>query len=401
MTTSHSLPPATCPFHEIRTLPTDGTPLHPSPTLAQWRDEGAATPLRYADGHDGLIVTRHDLARDVLADPRFSQLPQRFPHRSGEAHADEIDDRAVEALAAAGLLGLDAPQHGRIRRAVTSRFSVRAARAKQEKVGEIVRAQLDALQKSGAPADLTEHFSIPIATLVHCDVLGVPEHLVEGFWDHFVSSSTTQQKFDYLREVIAARKADPGEDVVSDLLRSELSATEVEGALFVLMSSGRDSVAYIISTSMVALLTNPDQLDALREEPLLISTAIEEFMRVGAMFITLFPRTATEEIEIDGVAFHKGQTVSVSPVAANRDERHFAEPESFDIRRDAFGHLGFGHGPHGCVGQQLARIEIREAVTQLIEALPELRLVHAEQMTPMPFAHDVATYEAGSVIVAW
>lgn len=400
MSTSPSIPQG-CPFHAERTLPTDGTPLRPSPTLAEWRDEAAATPLRYTDGHDGLIVTRHALARLVLEDPRFSQQPQRLPHRSAPPTPEPLDDAGVESLELAGLLGLDAPQHGRIRKSITSRFSLRSAKGKRETVQRIVARQLDVLLAKGPTAELSEDYAIPIATAVHCDVLGVPEPLVDDFWAAFVRPSTIQVKFDHVRAVLAAKADAPGEDVVSDLLRSELSRAEVEGVLLVLMSSGRDSVAYLIATSLVALLQHPEQLALLREDPSLIGNAIEEFMRVGAMFITLFPRTATEDVELDGVAIRAGQTVSVSPVAANHDERRFDDPDRFDIRRDAFGHLGFGHGQHGCVGQQLARVEIREAVTQLLAAVPELRLVDAEQSRPMPFANDVATYEAGAVHVDW
>jgi cytochrome P450 len=128
---------------------------------------------------------------------------------------------------------------------------------------------------------------------------------------------------------------------------------------------------------------------------------MEEFMRVGAMFVTLFPRTATEDVEIGGTRFRAGESVSVSPVGANRDEAVFERPEEFDIARNAFGHLGFGHGLHGCVGQQVARVEITEAIGQLVAEFPALRLEHAEQLAPMPFAHPVATYEAGSVVVGW
>ncbi len=190
--------------------------------------------------------------------------------------------------------------------------------------------------------------------------------------------------------------------MISDLLGSELSMNDVEGLLMVLMTSGRDSIAYMIATTTVALLTHPDQLDLLRARPDLLRPAVEEFMRYGAMFVTLFPRTATEDVELDdGGRIPRGQTVSVSPVAANHDPRRFERPDEFDVTRDAAGHLGFGHGLHGCVGQQVARAVIHEAIGQLITELPGLRLVSAEQLEPMPFAHDVATYQAGAVIVAW
>lgn len=123
-------------------------------------------------------------------------------------------------------------------------------------------------------------------------------------------------------------------------------------------------------------------------------------MRVGAMFVTLFARTALEDVEVDGTAIPAGTSVSVSPVSANRDAAHWGEDaEDFDVTRDAFGHLGFGYGIHGCIGQQVARVEIREAITALLAAFPDLALIDAEQLTPQPFAHPVAVYEAGTVTV--
>lgn len=204
-----------------------------------------------------------------------------------------------------------------------------------------------------------------------------------------------------MREVLSVKKDELDEDVLSDLLRTDLSVPEVEGLTLSLMVSGRDSVAYMISTAITALLNNPDQLEGLKKDPELIHGGMEEFMRVGAMFLTVFPRTAIEDVELDGVKIPVGLSVSVSPVAANHDERQFSEPDRFDLSRDAFGHLGFGHGIHGCVGQQVARVEIKNAVMQLISNTPGLRLIKAEQNEPIPFAHPVATYHAGAVIVDW
>lgn len=391
-----------CPFHGDRVLPTDGTPLAPSPTIALWRDEAPATPLHYPDGHDGLIVTGHTLARDVLADSRFTLGVSRFPHGNPHPAPDPLDESAQASMGAANLLTLDGDQHLRMRRAILSQFSVRSVRAREEAVREIVRSQLAEFLARSEPADLFAHYATPIATRTHCLVLGVPEQLHADFFALFVTGPASgQEQFDYVRRVLDAKESDPGEDVITHLLRGEWSRTEIEGIMIVLMTSGRDSVAYLISTAMTALLSHPDQLAILRDDPAVMPTAIEEFMRVGAMFVTLFPRTATEDIDLDGIAIPSGTTVAVSPVGANHDPAQYADPDEFDVRRDAFGHLGFGHGPHGCVGQQLARLEIREGVSQLIAAAPALRLVSAEQLEPMPFAHPVATYEAGAVVVAW
>lgn len=391
-----------CPFSTgIVTLPVDGTPLTPSPSLAAWREASPAIPLKYADGHIGWIITRYALARAVLEDDRFSQQPQRMPHAGSDSDPDPLDERAEESNRVTNLLGLDGPQHAKVRRSITRRLSVRAVRRLGETIAAVAQKHLDEMIRLGSPADLMEHYSVPISLEMHSIVLGIPEDMRPTFAALFAGRATTQQRYDFAREIIARRRDDPGEDVVTDLLQSELNRSEIEGLLVVLLSSGRDSVAYMIATGMVALLTHPNQLSALREDPSLITSAVEEFMRFGTMFVTVFPRTATEDVQLEGLTVRKGETVSVSTVAANRDERRFENAAEFDITRDAFGHLGFGHGPHGCLGQQLARAEISEGITRLISTLPTLHLLHAEQFEPRPFAHPVATYEAGEVIVAW
>ena len=401
-----------CPFHHAATLPGDGTPLSPSPTIAEWREAGPAVPLEYDDGHVGLLVTRYDVARAVLSDPRFSQLPHRMPRGPSTHDLDDgasatppapLDDAARRSVDAANLLALDGDVHQRMRRGVTGRFSLKQVRGREAEVSQQVAAQLEHLRALGGPIDLLAEYAKPIAAGTHCSVIGVHEDLVPEFVTHFVapSASSTQLRFDFIRRVVDRRAADPGEDVITDLLASDFSRVETEGLVFQLMSAGHDSVAYLIATATVALLTNPVQLDRLREDPERIAPAIEEFMRTGAMFLTLFPRTATEDVDLDGLVVPAGTTVSVSPVGANRDPRRYDDPETFDVDRDAFGHLGFGFGPHGCIGQQLARLEIRQAITQLLAGLPDLRLVEAEQQHPLPFANPVATYEAGAVIVTW
>lgn len=406
---------AKCPVNH-NSLPGDGTPLRPSPTLAQWRSEGAATPLRYDDGHDGLIATRYDFARSVLVDPRFSMRPERLPlGPEGDLVIDkDVPNAALPAeipgpldedgqlSEQSNLLILDGEEHSRLRRLVTPRFSLKQVRGRREWVAQMVSEQLSLFKAMGSPADIWRNYGLPIAARAHCKVIGVPDSHYPDFVRLFEGSSTAQDKYDFIREVLALRRDDPGEDVISDLLVAEgVSNVEIQGLLRLLMGAGRDSVAYLIATTSVALLTNREQLEVLLANPDQIDAAVEEFMRVGAMFITLFPRTALEDVELDGVQVKAGQSVSVSSVAANRDPDRWEDPDTFDVSRDAFGHLGFSYGIHGCIGQQYARIEIAEAIKQLIQGCPGLSLKHADQLEPMPFAHPVAVYEAGSVIVEW
>ncbi|MCU1550302.1 MAG: cytochrome [Glaciihabitans sp.] len=403
---------ASCPFHS-RALPGDGTPLHPSPQIAEWRERAPFVPLDFQDGHEGLAAVRYEAAVSVLQDPRFSMRPARMPV-GPEAPDDGTAESAAVPLELPGeldesgqrsenlnLLTLDGAEHLKLRRAVTARFSVRQARSREPWIQEMVAEQVALLRERGPVVDLWREFAMPISARTHCRVIGIPDRHFDRFVELFVEPSTAQQKYDFIRQLVDERKDDPGEDVISDLLANpELDAIEIEGLLRLLMGAGRDSVAYLIATASVALLTNADQLTLLREDPERIRPAVEEFMRVGAMFVTLFARTALEDVEIDGIQIPAGTSVAVSPVAANRDPAHWgADADEFEVTRDALGHLGFGYGIHGCIGQQVARVEIREALTALLQGFPELQLVSAEQLEPLPFAHPVAVYEAGEVLV--
>ena len=392
---------ARCPMPEVRRIPNDGTPLCPSSTFATWREEGAATPLEYSDGHVGMIINRYELARMVLEDKRFSQSPPRMPAHHGDVLTKGYELTSGNELDAGNVLGLDGEQHARIRRTILNRYSVKSARSYESDLKEIIAKQFEILMAQPRPVDITEHYSQPISAAGHMRVLGIPEKFRRRYSELFVEESETEEKIAFLREVLAVKKHELAEDVLSDLLRTDLTVPEIEGLTLSLMVSGRDSVAYMISTAMTALLNNPDQLEALKNDPELIHGGMEEFMRVGAMFLTVFPRTATEDVEFGDVKIPAGVSVSVSPVAANHDERQFSDPDRFDLSRDAFGHMGFGHGIHGCVGQQVARVEIKTAVMQLISNTSGLRLIEAEQNKPIPFAHPVATYDAGEVIVDW
>ncbi len=193
-----------------RSLPTDGTPLCPAPALAAWREEAPVTPLRYPDGHDGLIATRYDAARAILQDPRFSQLPSRMPgstaDREAERRAEAADpDADPPDYSATNLLALDGPQHVAARRAITGRFSVRSARAGVPAIAALVRSALDDLRAAGSPADLTAVFAEPLSAANHCRVLGIPDALAPEFTRRFVHASSRRQKIEFIRQAIAAK----------------------------------------------------------------------------------------------------------------------------------------------------------------------------------------------------
>lgn len=381
-------------------LPSDGTPLKPSPTLDHWRESSAITPLSFPDGHEGWIALEQQISQEILMDTRFSQQPHRFPGLAPQQTPEGfIDERDKLAITTADLLALDGDQHRKCRKTVTSKFSFKAVNSYTEAVSALVSKQLSHLLEQPQPVDLTEHFSEPISIANHAFVLGIPDSMVKEFERTFVGSVSREERITYLREVYQFKLENPGEDVISHLIQSELTQAEVEGLIYVFFTSGRDSVAYMISTSMVALLQNPDQLNLLRNSLPVPAEAIEELMRFCAMFVTLFPRTALEDLELYGEKIQAGQSISVSPVAVNRDPRIWSEPNSLKLDREVKAHLSFGHGIHGCLGQQLARLVIQESLTQLLRAINSIELVSAEQLEPMEFAHPVATYKVGSVFI--
>jgi cytochrome P450 len=409
--TEPSISPAPgCPVAH-RTLPLDGTPHAPSPSLAAWRDEAPALPFRYPDGHEGWIVTRHDLGLEVMVDRRFDTNFRGFFEEAAEGAEDGTengseekapaylpDETVLEAVREGVLIHLHGDQHTRVRRAVTGRYSVKAARGHRERIAEIVERQLERFVEQPRPIDLARHFARPITTRVHALVLGIPDEHVQRFDDHFGGGEPPSDEglFDALRKILDAKRASSAADVLSDLVTSELSTAEIEGLALTVMGTGRDAVEYAIGTAVVQLLTNRDQWDLLRDDPGLMPRAVEEIMRVGAMHIVLTPVTAREDVAFDGLEVSAGQSVAVSAVAVNRDERFYDRPDEFDITRDPTGHLGFGHGIHVCLGQQLARVEIAEALTALVARLPGLRLVDAGTAPTAGFL-----YRNGPVVVDW
>jgi len=387
-----------CPYKH--NLPSDGTPLNPSPTLDHWRESSEIVPLSYPDGHEGWIALQQQISQEILMDTRFSQQPHRFPGLAPQQTPEDfIDERDELAITTADLLALDGDQHRKCRKTVTSKFSFKAVNSYSDAVSDLVSRQLSHLLEQPQPVDLTEHFSEPISIANHAFVLGIPNSMVSEFERTFVGSVSRQERINFLRDVYQFKVENPGDDVISHLIQSELTQAEVEGLIYVFFTSGRDSVAYMISTSMVALLQNPDQLELMRTTLPVSKEAVEELMRYCAMFVTLFPRTALEDLEIAGQKIEAGQSVSVSPVAVNRDPRIWDEPNALKIDREVKAHLSFGHGIHGCLGQQLARLVIQESLTQLLEAIHSIELVSAEQLEPMEFAHPVATYKVGKVII--
>ncbi len=372
-------------------LPTQRTTAFDPPAeLGLLRERAPISRMKFPDGHLGWLVTNYELAREVHADRRFSSRAelQHSPRMvAGQAAAQRPPAKPGMFIA------MDAPDHTRYRKLLTGQFTVRRMNQLMPRIEQIVAEHLAAMRASGSPADLVADFALPVPSMVICELLGVPYEDRAEFQDDtakVLSLDSTFEEvmaaFERLEEFVlrlAERKhLEPGDDMLTGLIATgELTDEEVANMGLLLLVAGHETTANMLGLGTLLLLQRPEQLAALRADPSLVDNAVEELMRYLTIIQFGTLRTALEDVEVGGVVVKAGESVSISVAAANRDPARFERPDEFDVRRSATGHLGFGHGVHQCLGQQLARIEMRVAFTALFQEFPDLRLaVPAEQV---------------------
>jgi cytochrome P450 len=309
-------------------------------------------------------------------------------------------------------ISMDAPNHTRYRKLLTGQFTVRRMNQLSTRIEEIVLEHLAAMRAQGTSADLVSAYALPIPSLVICELLGVPYDERHGFQEDTakgLSLESTMEEIraafdriqDFVRDLVRRKRVNPGDDMLSGLITSgaDLTDEEISGMGVLLLVAGHETTANMLGLGTLTLLTNPDQLAALRADPSLIDNTVEELMR----FLTIIQlgtiRTALEDVELAGHVVRAGETLSLSLPAANRDPERFSNPDKFDITRSANGHLSFGHGVHQCLGQQLARIEMRIAYARLFEEFPDLRL--AVPVEEVPLRTDMGIYGVHELPVEW
>lgn len=394
----------------VDVLPTARTcPFDPPPELERFREEQPLRPLAFPDGHVGWLVTSDSLARVVLADPRFSARLEllRFPVRRPEPEGFAMGKPARPGF----FLFIDPPSHTRYRRLLTGHFTVRRMKQLEPRIEEIVADHLDAMERSGPPVDLMEAFALPIPSLAICELLGVPYSDREDFQRNSLTpfnldatdeqaSSALQSLDQYFAELIRRKRNDPADDLLSALVASgELSDDELTGVGMLLLLGGHETTANMLSLGTFALLSHPDQADALRSGDASMDQAVEELLRYLTIAQFGLPRTALEDVTLDGQLIKAGQTITISLPAANRDPERFDNPDQLDLSRSATGHLAFGHGIHQCIGQQLVRVEMRIGYTALFRRFPTLRLAVSPEEVPL--RSDMVTYGVHKLPVAW
>ncbi|MEV5377679.1 cytochrome P450 [Streptomyces nondiastaticus] len=388
-------------------LPTErpaGCPFDPPAGLGALRAERPLTPMRYPDGHMGRLATGWSTVRAILSDPRFSARYELMHHPLPGG-----PEGPLPPAPPGDMTGMDAPEHTRYRRLLAGKFTVRRMDALTARLEEITTGCLDAMERRGGPLDLVEAFARPVPALMICELLGVPYADREVFQRHTAAlmdqnSSVEEMRAawtglqEYIRALVSAKRAAPTDDLLSDLTTSDLTDDELTGLGGFLLGAGLDTTANMLAHGTFALLGEPDQLAALRADPGLAAGAVEELMRYLTVAHTTV-RSALEDVEVDGLLIRAGETVTLSLQAANRDPERFPDPDALDLSRRAVGQLGFGHGVHQCLGQQLARVEMRVAFPALFARFPALRLaVPAEEV---PLRHHANIYGVDRLPVAW
>lgn len=366
----------------------DAGPFDPPRAITGLREVRPVSPMIFPDGHVGYLVTGYDAVRRLMADTRFSSrqdlgilhIPYVIPGMP------EITEPSPSIPGV--FIGMDPPDHTRLRRMLTGAFTVKRMRQLEERIADITEQQLEEMAKLTPPVDLVREFAMPVPSLVICELLGVAYADRDNFQVNSAKLLNKDLPIDeqiaaytglttYLAELVTGKRAAPGDDMLSDLARrDDLTIEELTGIAFLLLLAGHETTANMLALGTFALLEHPGQLAALRADPDLLPGAVEELMRHLSVVDILF-RYATEDVELEGETIPAGSTVLVSLLAADRDPARFDDPDTLDVHRGARAQLAFGHGVHQCLGQQLARIEMRAGFAGLLRRFPTLRLAVA------------------------
>ena len=352
------------------------------------RAAGPVRPVVLPHGLNVWLVTRYADVRAALADPRLKkdnrQIDDLFDlHSSG---SETI--RGSEALFG-HMLNSDPPDHERLRRLVNKAFTARRIEQLRPRIEEITDGLLADIGPA-ADVDLLDAFAFPLPITVICELLGVPTRDRDDFrkWSNAVISGgipTAEIEAagiamtGYLSDLVAAKRAEPGPDMMSALVQAHdsddrLTHDELIAMASLLLIAGHETTVNLLANGVLALITNPDQLAALRADRRLLPGAIEEFLRFEAPVKNATFRCTTEPTELAGVLVPARELVVLSLGSANRDPDRYADPDQLDIERDVSGHMAFGHGIHYCLGAPLARLEAEIAFNRLLDKYDRIEL---------------------------
>jgi pentalenolactone synthase len=378
-------------------------PLQPPSRLRELQADGPVHQVRTATGDAAWLVTGYPEVQQLFNDPRL-----------GRSHPDPVNAaRMGESALFGGPMGnyhTEETDHARMRALIQPLFSPRRMREFRPRVEALATALFDELATAEPPADLNETLALPLPILVICELLGVPYEERAKFraWTQAVADTRDRERsqqglislFGYGQELVARKRAHPGDDVISRLCATK-GVGDDEAAMLAmgLLFAGHETTVVAIGMGTLLLLSNPSQQQALRSNPDLLSAAIEEILRAPVRGGGGIPRYARADIEIGGVTVRAGELILLDHGAANHDESVFALADQFDITRQAAAHLTFGHGPRYCLGAPLARIELQTVFSQLLDRFPGLRL--AVPVASLKMNRNILTGGLTQLPVTW
>lgn len=359
-----------------------------------------ATPVFFLPDWNMWFLSRYEDCVALLRDHRLGHeiLKVMTPEELGWNPEPPVDVLPLIQMRNKWMLIKDPPDHTRLRMLVHKAFTPRVVETLRGRIQTITDALLDRVQSQGV-MDVVEHLALPLPVTVIAELLGIPE----ADWDRFrrwsrgiagtleldpghgdwtgdwASATRAAVEFsDYLKGLIAERRTHPRDDLVSALAAAEeagdkLNERELISTCILLLVAGHETTVNLIGSGVYALLRHPDEMRRLQDDPALIKTAVEEFLRYDSP-VQMTARFALEDMEFAGQTFRKGQQVGIMLAAANRDPAQFDNPDALDITRQDNKHIAFGNGIHYCVGAPLARVEGEIAISTLLRRMPDIRL---------------------------
>jgi len=365
---------------------------NPYPFYAQLQSQD---PVHWDEDMGFWVLTRYADVASAFNDPRFSRAQgltgwyQRRPE-SEQAAAEPVYHAYSKMMTYS-----DPPYHTRLRGLANKAFTPRMVEQMRLHIQQIVEDLLDAVQVRGR-MDVIHDLAYPLPIIVIAEMLGLPAEERKRFkeWSDNLfavfglvrrspnlmekASQSLTEMTDYVTALSQDRRLQPREDLLTALVTvvdegERLTQAELVANVGLILAAAHETTTNLIGNGTLALLRNPGQMQKLRENPALVTAAVEEILRYDSPAQIVY-RSATEDVKIDGKRIGQGQLVNLILGAANRDSAHFSEPDQFDIIRDESRHVGFGLGIHFCLGAPLARLEGQIAFTTLLRRFPQLRL---------------------------